>query len=423
MSFNKKTIKDVPLAGRTVLVRADYNVPLADDGTITDDYRVQQSLPTLHYLIEQGCKVVICSHLGRPKGESDPKFSLEVVAKRLGELLGQNVIFVPQSLGDVVVQAVKNAQNGQVILLENLRFHPGEEANDPEFAKRLAKDSQASYFVQDGFGVVHRAHASTEAITQFLPSVAGFLLQKEYHAITSAIESPKRPLTIIVGGAKVADKIELLERFVDIGDTIIVGGAMANTFLKSYCGYQIGRSVHDENADDIVNSLMQKVTHKWCTNTNATHDSGCQECSDHFMLPADVAVADAIDASAERQNVALDQVGENEYILDVGEETIKRIVSTIEQSGTVLWNGPPGYVELPQFTYSSNFVAGALASNHDHINSVVGGGDTAGFVMHWLADNHKKIEDCFTHVSTGGGASLDLMAGKQLPGIQALLDA
>jgi phosphoglycerate kinase len=423
MGFYKKTVRDIPLAGRTVLVRADYNVPLSSDGTIHDDYRMQQSLSTLKYLIEQNCKVVVCAHLGRPEGQQNPKFSLEKVALHLSELLGQEVAFVPQCVGDMVKQTVQRLPQGSVALLENLRFHSGEEANDPEFAKRLARDSTAAYFVQDGFGVVHRAHASTSAITQFLPGVAGFLVEKEYIAITNAVENPRRPLTVIMGGAKVADKIDLLERFIDIADTVIVAGAMANTFLKSYGSYPIGKSVYDAGADDVVNQLMQKVTNRWCGHDDATRYGRCAECNKHFILPVDVAVGDAIAASAERRNVALSEVTENDYILDMGEQTIARIVEVLEESATVLWNGPLGYAELPQFAYASNFVAGTLATHHAGINSVVGGGDTADFVMHWLEEQHKKVDECFNHVSTGGGASLDLMAGKKLPGIEALLDA
>lgn len=423
MSFYKKTVKDVPLAGRTILVRADYNGTPGADGTIHDDYRLRQSLPTLKYLIEQNCKVVICTHLGRPKGQREPKLSVEKVAIHLGELLGQPVTFIPQSVGDIVKQTVQQLPQGAVALLENLRFHAGEEANDPEFAKRLATDSTASYFVQDGFGVVHRAHASTSAITQFLPGVAGFLLEKEYTVITNAVDNPKRPLTVIMGGAKVADKIDLLERFIDIADTVIVAGAMANTFLKSYGSYPIGKSVYDADADDVVNQLMQKVTNRWCSHDDVTRYGRCSECNKHFILPTDVAVGEAMEASATRRNVALGEVSADDYILDMGEQTIACIVQVLEKSGTVLWNGPLGYAELPQFAYASNFVAGTLATHHDQVHSVVGGGDTADFVMRWLEEQHKRIEDCFNHVSTGGGASLDLMAGKKLPGIEALLDA
>ncbi|HSX28265.1 MAG TPA: phosphoglycerate kinase [Candidatus Saccharimonadales bacterium] len=425
MTFFKKTIKDVPLAGRTVLVRADYNVPLTPQGKIHDDYRMQQSLPTLQYLLEQGCKVVICAHLGRPEGKVNPEFSLEAVATHLGKLLDRPVTFVPQSVGDLVKQTVRKLPAGSVALLENLRFHPGEEANDPAFAKRLATDSTATYFVQDGFGVVHRKHASTDAITQFLPSVAGLLLRKEYMAITNAVEHPQRPLTIVMGGAKVADKIDLIEKFIEIADTLIIGGAIANTFLKFYAGYEVGKSIYDADAADEVARLMQKACQKWCQQPkdSACDCLTCPDCAAHLLLPVDVAVGTAIDPATKREVAALTEVDADDYILDMGKETISRMVDHLEKSGQVLWNGTLGYAEIAQFAYGSNFVAGTLASNHGKIANLIGGGDTADFVMHWLHTQHRKVEDCFDHVSTGGGASLDLLAGKKLPGIEALLDA
>ena len=428
-SFYKKTIKDVPLQGRTVLVRADYNVPLTPEGKIHDDYRIRQSLPTIQYLLEQNCKVVICSHLGRPKGESDSKFSLEVVATRLQELLGTQVQFVPQSLGDAARQATAKAPLRSVLLLENLRFHPGEEADDPVFARRLATDSTASYFVQDGFGVVHRKHASTDVITQCLPGVAGLLIEKEYRAITEATEKPEHPLAIAMGGgAKVADKIDLIEKFIEMADVLVIGGALANTFLKFYVGFEIGKSVYDNEpeAADYVARLMQQACNKWCEQPNkgmGCECYTCQDCSAHLLLPVDVAVGKQIDSSEPRREVRVGEVAADDYILDIGKESISRMVNLLEKSREVLWNGTLGYAEIAQFGYGSNFVAGTLASKHDQIRSVVGGGDTADFVIKWATSQGKTIEESFSHVSTGGGASLDLMAGKKLPGIEALLDA
>lgn len=420
MEFKKKTVKDVPIAGKIILLRADYNVPLDESGKIRDDFRIKQSIPTIEYLLEQDCKIVICSHLGRPNGKSNPKFSLEPIATRLSELLGQRVEFINQSLGDKVSQTVKKSDT-PVFLLENLRFHPGEEADDPHFAARLAIDSHAQYFVQDGFGVAHRKHASTDAITHNLPSVAGLLLEKEFNSITSAIEAPKRPLVIILGGAKVSDKIPVIERFIELADTVVVGGAIANTFLKFYNGYEIGKSVHDDNASDVVAMLMNKVTHKWCQSEDHGRLGNCKESREHFILPSDVAVGKSISLDAARQDTTLDQVSTDDFILDIGPNSIGKILSALESVKTVIWNGPVGYFESPQFAYGSNFVAGALASNKD-IKSVVGGGDTADFVLNWAREQGVNAQTAFSHISTGGGASLELMAGANLPAIASLMD-
>lgn len=423
MRFFKKTIKDVPISGKTVLLRADYNVPLTPEGEIHDDYRIRQSIQTLRYLLEQNCTLVLCSHLGRPEGKVNPKFSLAPVATRLSELLGQEVTFISDCVGDIVAQTVKNSPPRSVFLLENLRFHPEEEANDAHFACRMAKDSTAQYFVQDGFGVVHRAHASTDAITQCIPSVAGFLVEKEFTAITAAIQEPRRPLVVVLGGAKVADKIPVIERFIEMADTVVVGGAIANTFLKFYGGYNVGKSIYDEDATDVVASLMSKVTRKWCSTANVAHGSECQESHEHFILPVDVAVSKAIDATQSRQEIPLDKVGNDDYILDVGKETIGQIIHKLQEAKTVIWNGPLGYAEIEQFAYGSNFVAGVLASYRDNLQSVVGGGDTADFVIKWAQRQNTDVQQCFGHISTGGGAGLELMAGEKLPGVEALMDA
>jgi phosphoglycerate kinase len=421
-SFKKRTIRDVPLANTTVLLRADYNVPLTSDGKVGDSYRITQSIPTLRYLLEQSCKIVICSHLGRPEGKHIASMSLASVADVLAKLLGQPVTFVPECVGDQVTQAVKQMKPGSVVLLENLRFHEGEEKDDPQFAARLAKDSTARYFVQDGFGVVHRAHASTEAITQFLPSVSGLLLEKEYVKITSALESPKHPLTIVMGGAKVADKIPLIKRFIEIADTLVIGGAIANTFLKFYSGYNIGKSVYDADAADVVSDIMHTVCKKWCDRSDSCQCDTCEVCSAHLILPTDVAVGKSTNDDAQRLETSLDAVEVDDLILDLGQKSISRIVTVLEESQMVIWNGPLGYAELPQFSYSSNFVAGTLASHHERIKSLIGGGDTADFVLRWAAEQHQDLS-VFDHISTGGGASLELMEGKKLPGIEALMNA
>lgn len=407
ITFSKQTIRDVPLEGKTVLVRADYNVPLAKDGTIRDDLRIRASLPTLNYLLEHHCKVIIMSHLGRPDGKRDERFSLHPVAVRLAELTGRTVRFADDCVGDEAYQAAKTAAPGSITLYENVRFHPEDEANDEAFAARIAKASKADYFVQDGFGVAHRAHASTEAITHYLPSVAGLLLEKEYVALRSAIDAPKRPLVAILGGAKVSDKIGIIQRFVSKADTILVGGAMANTFL-AHAGHNMQSSMVEGGQDATIDTIYRAVADKHAD----------EPANDFLRLPVDVAVARAIEADEPRRVVAVDALAEGDIALDIGDSTIDEYVAVLETAGTVIWNGPVGYSELPNFAHGSARIALALAT-HPNTISVVGGGDTADFVLHWDASGGKS----FTHVSTGGGAGLELMAGKELPGIAALLDA
>lgn len=407
--FYKQTINDVPLDGQIVLVRADYNVPLLKSGKIADDFRISQSLPTIKNLIERRCRIIICSHLGRPEGKVDPSLSLAQIAENLSELLGQLVQFVPDCVGDVVLQAAKKMSPGQVLLLENLRFHPQEEANDPDFAKSLAKDTRADYFVQDGFGVVHRAHASTQAITHFLPSVAGLLLQKEITAITAAMENPKRPLVAVLGGAKVSDKLKLVERFVDLADQLIIGGAMANTFLK-YKGLPIGKSLHEDMPHELA-SIYAKALSK-------TVDG--RSVDDFILLPSDVVVSPDLDGSDKRRLVVdAHAITSDEYIVDIGSQTIAAMLNKIAGAGTVIWNGTLGLAEYSVFAEGSARLAQALADAKGQTTSIIGGGDTADFVLHW--DKQKGAS--FDHVSTGGGASLDLMAGKKLPGVEALMDS
>lgn len=406
MTFFKLTIRDVPLENKTVLVRADYNVPLTETGEISDDLRVRASLPTIQYLLKHGCKVVIMSHLGRPEGR-EAKFSLAPVAKRLTELLGKDVIFANDCIGDGVYQTVKTAQMGSVILLENLRYYKEEEADDQSFAEKLAHDSMASYFVQDGFGVVHRAHASTHAITLCLPSVAGLLLEKEYVTITDAMEHPKKPLVAVIGGAKISDKIAVIERFVEKADQIIIGGAMGNTFLK-YKGFAVGKS----KAEDDQNETLDHIY-------TAAHAKVGDEVDKFIQLPSDVAVGYSIDEDSERRNVSVSAIGGDDVALDIGDASIATMVDTIAGAGTVIWNGTLGYAELPQFAHGSARLALALASQKHSTTSIIGGGDTADFVLKWDG----KGGESFTHVSTGGGASLELMAGDKLPGIESLLNA
>ena len=404
MKFYKKTLRDVPLEHTTVLLRADYNVPLNDDGTVKDDYRIRASLPTVKRLLKDGCKVVIISHLGRPEGR-DPKLSLEPAAQRLAELLGEPIRFVDQTVGPKVKMAIKRAPKRGVIVLENLRFHPEEEANDQAFAKQLAQDSGARYFVQDGFGVVHRDHASTAAITLQLPSVAGLLLEKEYSSIVGAMKHPKRPLVAITGGAKVSDKIAVVEELVEIADAVLVGGAMANTFLAA-TGQPVGASKYEADQAALVKKII----------TESKAKAG-KAVDDFLILPSDVLTAKNID-SHQAELKAAGQVASDDMILDIGEATAKQFAAVISQAKTVIWNGTMGYAENEAFAGGSAAVAQALAAGPE-IESIIGGGDTADFAIHW----DKKNGDSFSHVSTGGGASLELMAGEKLPGIEHLLDA
>lgn len=405
MGFFKRTIKDVPIDHKTVLVRADYNVPLNKKGEISDDLRIRASLPTIEYLLKHHCKVVIMSHLGRPEGR-DKSQSLEPIAERLAELLGREVVFVEDVIGDKVVQGVKKAPAGSVVLLENLRYYAEEEANDEAFAKKIATATGARYFVQDGFGVVHRAHASTDAITHFIPGVAGLLLEREYVTITNAMEKPKRPLVAVMGGAKVSDKITVIERFVGVADRIVIGGAMANTFLK-YKRYGVGASKVEDGQDKVLDGIYTAAHHK----SNGRAD-------DFIMLPLDVAVGAEVSEASERRNVKLGEVADTDIILDVGDGAIEAIAEEIRGAKTVIWNGTLGYAELPNFAHGSARLALELAANPE-ITSIIGGGDTADFVLKWDGSGGES----FTHVSTGGGASLELMAGEKLPGVESLLDA
>lgn len=406
-TFFKQTIRDVPIEGKTVLVRADYNVPLDSKGRVHDDLRIRASLPTIEYLLERGCKVVIISHLGRPDGKPDKKYSLRPVAKRLATLLGRDVRFADDCIGDRPYQTVKTAPKRSVVLLENVRFYPEEEQNDEAFAKKLTKVASADYFVQDGFGVVHRAHASTDAITHYLPSAAGLLLEREYTLLTQAVEAPTKPLVAILGGAKVSDKITIIERFVKKADTILIGGAMANTFL-AYRGKSVGASKYEQGQDEVLDKIYAAAARK----------VGGEEVESFILIPSDVAVAHKIDSAEPRRTVLVDKIADDDIALDIGEETIDRYVTAIEQAGTVIWNGPVGYSELKNFAHGSARIALALAT-HPKVVSIIGGGDTADFALRW--DGHDGAS--FTHVSTGGGAGLELMSGKRLPGVEVLLDA
>jgi 3-phosphoglycerate kinase len=429
MSFHKKTIRDIDLHGKTVLLRADYNVPLSSAGKITDDYRIKQSIPTLEYLLKQDIKLIICSHLGRPTGPQDKGCSLKPVAERLRELVKpHSVKFVGDCIGPEVSAAAKALKTGEILLLENLRFHPEEEKDDPEFARQLA--SLAEVFVQDGFGVVHRAHASTDAITKFLPSVAGLLLEKEVDSITNVMEKPKRPLAAIIGGAKIADKIEVVTRLIDIADFVAIGGAMANTFLLAE-GYDIAKSKVDKDDLALAKTLLEKAKAK------------SKKQPFVFYLPQDVVVANKLDKLAHTRIVDWSahvfsdienypkqppvrdtKLLADDMIFDIGPFTAAFIAGGLQLSNTVIWNGTMGVTEtnglhgpVGPFAHGTEVVIEAMLGKFGHRPfSLVGGGDTVGYV------EQRGLVDDFDHVSTGGGASLELMAGRVLPGVAALMD-
>ncbi|HVW23191.1 MAG TPA: phosphoglycerate kinase [Candidatus Saccharimonadales bacterium] len=425
--FTKQTIKDVHLHGKMVLLRADYNVPV-ENGKITDDYRIQQSLPTINYLLDNGATVIICSHLGRPEGPEDTQFSLFPVAKRLQQLLDKPVEFATDCVGDPAQKAAASLKQGNVLLLENLRFHPEEEANDDHFAVQLA--SLADLFVQDGFGVVHRAHASTVAITHHLPSVAGLLLEKEVDTITRVMSEPERPLVAVVGGAKIADKIEVLHRFIDIADFVAVGGAMANTFLAAQ-GIDVGDSLYDKADLPVARDIIRKAAAQARTRPFI------------FSIPHDGVVASKIDAKVptrivdwsahvianiesypQRAPAAAAKVYAHEHILDIGPFSASYIVGAMQFAKTVVWNGTMGVTEtaglqgpVGPYAHGTELLVEGMLGDFGHKPfTVVGGGDTVGYV------ESRKLVNAFGHVSTGGGASLELMSGRKLPGVEALKD-
>ena len=430
MAFYKRTIRDYDLHGKTVLLRTDYNVPV-EKGTITDDYRIKQSLPTVHYILEQGARLIIVSHLGRPTGPNDKGNSLRPVAARLSQLLDKKVEFASDCIGQEVEMLAHKLEPGQVLMLENLRFHPKEEKDDPEFAKKLVESTGAEVFVQDGFGVVHRAHASTDAIARLLPALAGFLLEKEVDTITRVMEDPARPLTAVIGGAKISDKIDILNRLIDMADTVAVAGAMANNFLAAE-GYKIGQSLVEKDAISTAKKILLKARKaEKIRNFN-------------FLIPVDGVVSTKIDGTKPTRLVDLSSnsladieaypkkpdhksytVATNELILDIGPMSAYQIAGAVRMAQTIIWNGTCGVTETrgiggaeAPFAHGTKIVVEAMlgVSNH-HQNkpfTLVGGGDTVGYV-----EQEGLVED-FGHVSTGGGASLELMSGHKLPGVEVL---
>lgn len=390
MALDKKTIRDIDVKGKTVLVRCDFNVPL-DGTTITDDTRIVAALPTITYLRDHGAKIVLCSHLGRPKGVT-PALSLKPVADRLYELLRATVQLLPDCVGPVVAAEIKLGVPGSIMLLENVRFHPEEEANNPEFAKQLA--SLADIFVNDAFGTAHRAHASTEGVAHYIPGVAGFLIEKEIAYLGGALENPKRPFVAIMGGAKVKDKIKVIDSLLPKVDKLVIVGGMSYTFYKSM-GKEIGGSLLDETSLDYCKKLLAKH-------------------GDKIVLPVDVVVAPEFAADAPPTVVDIDHIPADQEGLDIGPKTREAVAAIVKTAGTVIWNGPAGVFEFDVFAEGTKAIAEALAAS-DAV-SIIGGGDSAAAVEKF------GLADKMSHVSTGGGASLEFLEGTPLPGIVALQD-
>lgn len=393
--LNKKSLRDLDFAGKRVLVRCDFNVPMDENGKITDDIRITSSLPTINYLIEKGAKVILMSHLGRPKGEPNKKYSLKVVGERLTQLLEKQVIFAEDDnvVSDVVKKQVEAMEDGDVLLLENTRYRKEEEKNGEEFAKDLA--SLGELYVNDAFGTSHRAHASNVGVSTYLPSAVGFLVEKEISIMGKALEAPERPLVAILGGAKVSDKIGVIENLINKVDTIIVGGGMAYTFLKAQ-GYEIGKSLLEEDKIDLAKDLLEKAK---ANNVK-------------LMLPVDVVVAREFKNDTEFKTVKIENMPEDMMGLDIGEESINIFSNFIKEAKTVIWNGPMGVFEMENFAKGTELIAKAMAES-DAI-TIVGGGDSASAV------EKSGYKELMTHISTGGGASLELLEGKILPGIEAI---
>jgi phosphoglycerate kinase len=396
--MNKKTVRDIDVNGKRVLVRVDFNVPLDDQQNITDDTRIAAAVPTIRYLLDHGAAVILMSHLGRPDGKVVDKLRLYPVARRLSELLGTRVQAADDSVGPEVEQQVAALEPEQVLLLENLRFHKAEEKNDPDFARQLAK--LGDVYINDAFGTAHRAHASTEGVTKYLPAVAGFLLEKEINFLGSTLENPRRPFAAVVGGAKVSDKIAVLERLISISDRVLIGGGMANTFLKAK-GYEIGDSLYEGSKVDVARQLIERAQQRGIV----------------FLLPSDVMIADRFAADANHQAVPADQVPAGWRILDIGPAAVQSFREALSDAQTIVWNGTLGVAEMPAFAHGTNDTIEILAERtRQGATTIIGGGDSAAAV------EHARAADKMTHVSTGGGASLEFLEGRVLPGVAALQD-
>lgn len=393
--MNKKTVKDIDVKGKKVLVRCDFNVPQKEDGTITDNRRIVSALETIKYLLEQNAKVILCSHLGRPKGEFKKEFSLKPVAEELSKLLGRKVSLASDVIGESAKELTSNMKEGEIVLLENVRFHNEETDNDTEFAKELA--SLAEIYVNDAFGTAHRAHASTAGVAAYLPAVSGFLIEKEINFMGDTLENPERPFMAILGGKKVSDKIGVIEALLEKVDTLLIGGAMAYTFFKSM-GYEVGNSICELDKLDLAQEIIKKAERKGVK----------------LMLPVDTKVGKEFDPNTESMIVKCSEIPANWEGFDIGTETIKMYVEELKNAKTVIWNGPLGLSEFEQFATGTDTIAKTLAES-DAI-TIIGGGDSAAAI------ERMGLSDKFSHISTGGGASLEFLEGKKLPGIECLLD-
>ncbi|MCI8383501.1 MAG: phosphoglycerate kinase [Clostridia bacterium] len=393
--MNKKTVKDIDLKEKKVIVRCDFNVPMDENKMITDNTRIVAVLPTIQYLLENNCAIILCSHLGRPKGEFKPEYSLKPVAKELEKLLGKEVVMANDVIGEDAKSKAEALQNGQVMLLENVRFHKEETDNDLNFAKQLAE--MAEIYVNDAFGSAHRAHSSTAGIAEFLPAVAGFLIEKELKFLGDAITNPERPYVAILGGAKVSDKIGVIDNLLEKVNTLIIGGGMAYTFFKAQ-GYEVGNSICELDKLDLAKELMKKAEEKGVK----------------LLLPIDTKIGKSEELKGETKTVKYNEIPKDWEGFDIGEESIKLFIQELKNAKTVVWNGPLGLFEVDQFAIGTNEIAKALAEMNG--TTIIGGGDSAAAV--------KKIglEDKMTHISTGGGASLEFLEGKKLPGIECLLE-
>ena len=393
--MNKKTVKDIDLKGKKVFVRCDFNVPMDENQNITDNTRIVAALPTIKYLLEQNCKIILASHLGRPKGEVKPEFSLKPVAKELSKLLGKEVIMANDVIGEDAMSKASNLKEGEIMLLENVRFHREETDNDPEFAKKLA--SMAEIFVNDAFGTAHRAHASTTGIADYIPGVAGFLIEKELKFLGNAINNPERPFVAILGGAKVSDKIGVIDSLLDKVDTLMIGGGMAYTFFKAQ-GYNVGNSLCEVEKTGLALQAMEKAKEKGVK----------------LLLPIDTKIGKEFKPDTESKTVAWTEIPDEWEGFDIGEKTIEMFKKELQNAKTVIWNGPLGLFEFDQFAIGTNEIAKTLADLD--ATTIIGGGDSAAAVT------KAGLADKMTHISTGGGASLEFLEGKKLPGIECLQD-
>ncbi|MBP8997463.1 MAG: phosphoglycerate kinase [Anaerolineaceae bacterium] len=389
--FNKKTIRDIDVTGKKVLVRVDFNVPLSESG-VGDDTRIRAAIPTIQYLLDHGAAVILCSHLGRPKGGPDPKYSLKPVADHLAELLGKPVKFAPDCIGPAAEKEASSLKAGEVLVLENTRFHPEEEKNDLKMAEQLAK--LADLYVNDAFGTAHRAHASTEGVTHFKPGVAGFLLEKEIKYLGQAVADPKRPFVAILGGAKISDKIGVINNLLSKADAVLIGGGMANTFLKAQ-GFAVADSLVEGDSVPVASELLAKAQGK-------------------LHLPVDLVLADKFEAEAARKVIPVGNVPDGWRILDIGPETVRAFSEVIKTAGTVVWNGPMGVFEFPRFAEGTFGIAKAVAESS--AVSIIGGGESVAAIQ------QSGLAEKITHISTGGGASLEMLEGLELPGVAALQD-